>query len=485
MRMAGESALLTDLYELAMLEVYFLKGMNDSAVFEFFVRQLPPERNFLMSAGLEQVVDYLAKLRFDDADLAWLRASGRFDAAFVESLSQLHFTGDVDAMPEGTIFFAEEPVLRVRARLSEAQVIESRLLNLLHYQTLVASKAARMRIAAPRAQLIDFGMRRAHGAEAAVLSARASYLAGFDGTATTIAAPMFGIPVFGTMAHSFVQAHDHESEAFEAFARAFPDNAVLLIDTYDTEAAAHQVVQLARLLREQGNIRIRAVRIDSGDPDVMSRRVRHILDAGQCGEVGIFVSSNLDEFALSALVDAGAPIDGFGVGTRMNTSNDAPFLDCAYKLVEYAGHACRKRSTGKQYWPGAKQAWRRYGEDGAMSGDTLSPQAQSLPGEAMLAPVMRGGALLAALPSLAEVRSRAARQIAALPAPLRSLRQAPAYPVAVSDALRELARQVDARQGRLAQLDRARWGAAGLHYGPTGASGSEGTPLSGWISRLP
>ncbi len=485
MRTCSESALLTDLYEIAMLQVYFQRSMNETAVFEFFVRRLPPERHFLMSAGLEQVVDYLGKLRFDEDELAWLRASGRFDAAFVDSLSQLRFTGDVDALPEGTVFFAEEPVLRVRARLCEAQFIESRLMNLLHYQTLVASKAARMRIAAPKAQLIDFGMRRAHGAEAAVLSARASYLAGFDGTATTMAAPLFGIPVFGTMAHSFVQVHDDESAAFESFARAFPDNVVLLIDTYDTEAAAHQVVQLARCLRQQGDIRIRAVRIDSGEPDATSRRVRQILDAGQCEQVGIFVSSNLDEYALSALVEAGAPINGFGVGTRMNTSNDAPYLDCAYKLVEYAGRPTRKRSAGKQYWPGAKQVFRRIGEDGVMSGDTLSPLAESLPGMAMLTPVMRGGVLLASLPSLAAIRANAASQIAALPASLRSLRQAAEYPLAVADTLRELADRVDARQVRRARLDRARRGAAGSPYGPTGASGSDGTPLSGWISRLP
>lgn len=457
MRTCGESGLLTDLYEIAMLQVYFLRGMNGTAVFEFFVRQLPPQRNFLMSAGLEQVVDYLQKLRFDEADLAWLRASGRFDAAFVDSLREWRFSGDVDGMPEGTIFFAEEPVLRVRARLCEAQFIESRIINLLHYQTLVTTKAARMRIAAPRAQLIDFGMRRAHGAEAAVLSARSSYLAGFDGTATTLAAPLFDIPVFGTMAHSFVQVHDQESRAFESFARAFPDNAVLLIDTYDTEAAAHQVVQLARFLRRHGDIRIRAVRLDSGDPDVMSRCVRQILDAGQCREIGIFVSGNLDEYALQALVNAGAPIDGFGVGTRMNTSNDAPFLDCAYKLVEYAGHPCRKRSAGKQYWPGAKQVLRQYGDDGAMKGDTLAPQEESRQGRAMLEPIMRGGALRASLPSLSQIRAHAASQIAALPAALRSMSQASAYPVAVADSLRELARKVDARQGALAQLDRGRW----------------------------
>jgi nicotinate phosphoribosyltransferase len=457
MNQCGESALLTDLYEIAMLQVYFLSSKNETAVFEFFIRHLPHQRNFLMAAGLEQVVDHLATLRFSQEDMAWLRASGRFDADFLESLQGLRFTGDVDAMPEGTVFFADEPILRVRAPLREAQFIESRVINLLHYQTLVASRAVRMRIAAPHAQLIDFGMRRAHGAEAAVLSARASYLAGFDGTATTIAAPRFDIPVFGTMAHSFLQVHEYETDAFASFARAFPENVVLLIDTYDTEAAAQQVVQLARFLRQEGPIRIRAVRIDSGDLDATSRSVRRILDAGQCGDIGIFASSNLDEYALQNLVRAGAPINGFGIGTRMNTSSDAPFLDCAYKLVEYAGRPCRKRSIGKQYWPGGKQIFRSHDAGGAMTSDMLVPQDQVLPGEALLKPVMRAGTLIQSLPSLPQIRIHASAQIAALPTSLLSLEPATSFPVVVAATLRELAQQVDARQQVLAQQDRARW----------------------------
>lgn len=451
-----ESALLTDFYEIAMLQVYFQRGMNESAVFEFFVRQLPPQRNFLVSAGLEQVLDYLTALHFDDDDLAWLRAARRFDAAFLDSLRGFRFTGDMDAMPEGTVFFPDEPIVRVRAPLREAQFIESRVMNLLHYQTMIASKAVRMRIAAPQAQLFDFGMRRAHGAEAAVHSARASYLAGFDATATTLAASLFDIPVVGTMAHSFVQVHEYETEAFSSFAHAFPDRVILLIDTYDTEAAARQVVHLARALRQAG-IRIRAVRIDSGEPDAVSRRVRQILDAGQCSEIGIFASSNLDEYALQTLVDAGAPINGFGIGTRMNTSSDAPYLDCAYKLVEYAGRPCRKRSTGKQYWPGGKQVFRLCDAAGVMSSDTLAPHLEILAGKAMLEPVMRSGILLGSPPALPQIRSHVRAQLAALPAALRSLQQATPFPIVVPAALRALARQVDARQRRLAQRERARW----------------------------
>jgi nicotinate phosphoribosyltransferase len=457
MRHTNESALLTDLYEIAMLQAYFSRGMDETAVFEFFVRQLPPGRNFLMAAGLAQVVEYLTALRFDQDDLAWLGASGRFDPAFIASLKDFRFSGDVDALPEGSVFFADEPLLRITAPLREAQFIESRVMNLLHYQTLVASKAARSVIAAQGRRLIDFGLRRAHGAEAAVLSARASYIAGFDGSATTVAAPLFGIPVFGTMAHSFVQAHEYETDAFAAFAHAFPHNATLLIDTYDTEAAAQQVVRVAQWLQEEEDIHIKAVRIDSGDLDALARRVRQILDAGDCGEIGIFVSGTLDEYALQSLQQSGAPIDGYGVGTRMNTSSDAPYLDCAYKLVEYAGQARRKRSSGKATWPGCKQVFRHYDVHGVMLGDTLTLQHDDMVGEPLLQPVIRGSMLLAPSPPLPEIRAYAQAQIAGLPPALRALSMAPPYPVAVSDALQQLAQRVDERQHLLADADRAHW----------------------------
>lgn len=459
MRHYSESALLADLYELTMLQAYFSRGMDDTAVFEFFVRRLPDGRNFLMAAGLAQVIAYLSGLRFDREDLAWLRASGQFESSFIESLQDFRFTGDVDALPEGTVFFADEPILRITAPLREAQFIESRVMNLLHYQTLVASKAVRSVIAAQGRRLVDFGLRRAHGAEAAVLSARASYIAGFDGTATMAAAPLFNIPVFGTMAHSFVQAHEYETDAFAAFAHAFPHNTTLLIDTYDTEAAAQQVVRLAQWLGEEEGIRIKAVRIDSGDLDATARRVRQILDAGGCSGIGIFASGNLDEYALQALTQSAAPIDGFGVGTRMNTSSDAPYLDCAYKLVEYAGRPRRKRSTGKVTWPGCKQVFRRHDAHGVMRGDTLTLQHDDIAGEPLLQPVMRGSMLLAPSPSLSDIRAYAQAQIASLPPVLRALTVAPPYAVAVSDALQQLSQQVDERQRSLADADRAHWGA--------------------------
>ncbi|MGV3743331.1 MAG: nicotinate phosphoribosyltransferase [Burkholderiaceae bacterium] len=453
----SERALLVDLYELTMLQAYFSSGMNATAVFEFFVRKLPQERHFLIAAGLEQVISFLHTLRFEKEDLDWLRSSGQFDPAFIQSLQDFRFTGDVDALPEGTVFFADEPVLRITAPLREAQFVESRIINLLHYQIMVASKAVRSVLAARGKRLIDFGLRRAHGAEAGLLSARASYIAGFDGTATTIAAPLMGIPVFGTMAHSYIQAHESETESFANFVRSFPDNATLLIDTYDTEAAAGQVARLAAWLREEEAGHIKAVRLDSGDLAQLSRRVRTILDAGDCRDIGIFASGNLDEYAVRDLVEKGAPIDGFGIGTRMNTSSDAPYLDCAYKLVEYDGKPRRKLSTGKSYWPGCKQAYRRFDQDGMMAGDTLAMQDETLPGQALLQPVIRGSVRLAPSPSLDEIRASVRAQLAALPAYLKRLSPAMPYPVAISEALQDLSHRVDERQRSLANANHAHW----------------------------
>ncbi len=444
-RPSGEGVLLTDLYELTMLQAYHDEGLHGTASFELFMRALPPGRNFLVAAGLEQVLDYLAQLRFTAAEIAWLRGTKRFTPAFLASLADLRFTGDVDAMPEGTVFFADEPILRITAPLREAQLVESRVMNLLHYETLVATKAARCVLAAGDKVLVDFGLRRAHGAEAALLSARASHLAGFTGTATVEAGRRWGIPIFGTMAHSYVQVHADESEAFERFAMAQRGNATLLIDTYDTERAAGRVVALAPRLAAQG-IAIRGVRLDSGDLAEHARRVRAILDAGGLQSVTIFASGNLDEYRLAALRASGAPIDGYGVGTRMNTSADAPYFDCAYKLQEYDGEPRRKRSEGKATWPGRKQVWRRYDGEGRFAGDTLSLADEPQAGEPLLVPVVRGGKPACPRPALARSRDLAKRQLERLPEALRSLDPAkPPYPVVVTEGLRRLAAQIDAR----------------------------------------
>lgn len=441
------SPLLIDHYQLTMLQSYLEQNMEKTAVFEFFVRKLPKERNFMVAAGLEQALDFLENLRFSPEELAWL--APRFGSSLIEYLEKFRFNGDVDAMPEGTIFFPDEPILRVTATLPQAQLIESRIMNLLHFETLIATKAARSVLAAPGKLLVDFGMRRAHGAEAALLAARASYLAGFSGTATVMAGALYGIPLFGTMAHSYIQAHGDEAIAFEHFARCHPDNVVLLIDTYDTEAGAAKAVSLGHKLDAQG-IGIKGVRLDSGDLAAHARHVRQILDKGGLENTTIFASGNLDEYRLHALLSSGAPIDGFGIGTALDVSSDAPSLDCAYKLQEYAGKARRKRSEGKATWPGRKQVYRKYNDfDGCMAGDIVA-LAENDPheGEPLIIPVMRAGKRINPVMALDEVRLRTRANYDRLPTTMASLDLAPRYPVEISATLHALANQLDTEQAR-------------------------------------
>ena len=431
------SPLVTDLYELTMLQAYFEHGMGERAVFELFVRTLPSHRNFFVAAGLEQALEFASNLRFRDEELEWVEGSKLFRRGFAEELAKLRFTGDIHAMPEGTVFFPNEPILRVTAPMPEAQLLETRVLNLIHFETVVASKAARSRLAAPGKGLIDFGLRRAHGAEAGVLAARASYLAGFDGTSNVIAAPLYGIPVFGTMAHSFVQAHESERAAFERFASVFPENAVLLIDTYDTAEGARKAVEAARAFRMKG------VRLDSGDLDALSREVRRILDQAGMQHAIIFASGNLDEDRVAELVAASAPIDSFGIGTSLVTSADHPYLDAVYKLQEYAGRARRKRSTGKATWPGRKQVYRARSEQGLFIRDVVTLEGDPQPGEPLLQLAMQGGRRLPA-PPLEASRRRLLDQLASLPPALHSLGRAAApYPVEIAPALHALAAEVD------------------------------------------
>ncbi len=436
------SALLTDMYELTMAQAYLEQGMDEPAVFEFFVRRLPTCRNFLVAAGLEQGLDYLSELRVTQEELAWLEQSKRFSLELLRYLEALRFTGEVEAMPEGTMFFPHQPILRIIAPLPLAQLIESRVMNLLNFQTMVASKAARSVLVAGGKPLIDFGLRRAHGAEAGLLAARASYIAGFAGTATVLAGMAYGIPLYGTMAHSFVQAHEDEFLAFKHFAETQPDNVVLLIDTYDTEAGADKVVAVAQSLQAKG-IMIKGVRLDSGDLADHARKVRRILDQGALPQVSILASGNLDEYRLRDLVQSGAPINSFAVGTAMTTSSDAPSLDCAYKLQEYAGRPCRKRSEGKATWPGRKQVYRYDADDGCIDHDVVTTDDDQLSGHPLLRPVMKGGRRLAASPPLADVQRATAVQLERLPASLRVLDPSPAYDVRISDTLQGLARAVD------------------------------------------
>ena len=435
------SPLSTDLYELNMVQAYLDRGEDREAVFEFFVRRLPERRGFMLAAGLEDALQYLETLRYSEEELAWLEASGRFRKNLIDYLRSFRFTGDVHAIPEGSACFPHEPLIRITAPLPQAQLVELRIINILHFQTLIASKAARMVLAAPGKALSDFGLRTAHGVEAGLFSARASYIAGFAGAADVLAGPRYGIPVVGTMAHSFVQVHGDEIQAFEDFARARPEGVILLIDTYDTEAGARKVVDVAPRLKADG-IAIRGVRIDSGDLTEMARRVRRILDDGGLKDVMIVVSGGITEDVLQTMMAQGAPIDAFGIGVNLDVSTDVPALDCAYKLQEYAGTPRRKLSEGKQTWPGRKQVWRSYDADGRMAGDILSIESDSHAGETLIAPVMRGGKRLAPAPTLDAIRERAKRDLARLPAPLAKLEPG-SYPVAVADKLKALAAEAD------------------------------------------
>jgi nicotinate phosphoribosyltransferase len=437
-------ATLTDLYQLAMLKSYHDQGMNQAAVFEFYIRNLPAQRNFLMAAGLEQVLEYLENLQFTPQERDWLKNSGRFPAEFADSLKDFRFTGNVDALPEGTVFFSNEPVLRITAPLQQAQLAETRIINILQMQTMAASKAARMVFTAPGKTLLDFGLRRSHGAEAGLFVARASYLAGFNGSATVPAEPFYGIPVFGTMAHSYIQAHSDETTAFKNFAHSWPDNTIFLLDTYDTVQAAHKVVALARDLKKEG-ISIHGVRLDSGDLTQLAKQVRSVLDEGGLKDTRIFASGNLDEYALEQLIAKQAPIDGFGIGTHLAVSEDAPTLECVYKMQEYDGQPQRKRSERKATWPGKKQVFRTVDAQGKIQEDHLAMEDESPPGEPLLKPCMRNGKRLSPPASLEQCRTYAARQLDQLPKALRSLKPASPYPVHISQKIRDLADRLDQR----------------------------------------
>jgi nicotinate phosphoribosyltransferase len=439
--------LLTDRYQLTMLQAYWQHEMHGTAVFEFFVRKLPPERNFLVAAGLESALEFLEEFAFSEDEIQWLAQAQHFRPDFLQWLKRLRFTGDVNAMPEGTVFFPNEPILQIIAPLPEAQLVETRLINLLNFQTAVASKAARSVLVAQGKLLVEFGLRRAHGAEAGVLAARASYIAGFQGTSNVLAGRLFDIPLYGTMAHSFIQAHDDESKAFENFADANAGDIVFLLDTYDTEAATQKVTRLAAALKERG-IKIKGVRIDSGDLSSEAKTVRAILDGAQLCDITIFASGNLDEYELRDLLASEAPIDGFGIGTKLDTSSDAPYLNCAYKLQEYAGRPRRKHSQGKATWPGRKQVHRALDDSGRMTSDVLTFHDET-PGSGLLVPVMGKGKRLAKPTPLADVRHYATSQLALLSEPLQTLDRCEPYAVTISGSLQECARSLDAQNLRI------------------------------------
>lgn len=433
-------ALFTDLYELTMLQAYFEEEMTQEAVFSLFVRRLPPQRNFLLACGLDTVLNYLENLSFSDDDLAYLASLGKFSKRFLHWLRDFRFTGDVYAVSEGTPIFTNEPLLEIVAPLPQAQLVETYVMNQIHLQTLLASKAQRVVTAAQGRLVVDFGARRMHGIDAALKGSRAFYIAGVKATSNMLAGKNFGIPVMGTMAHSYIQAHADEAAAFAAFTQLYPDT-VLLVDTYDTLAAVRKVIALAKTLGE--DFQVKAVRLDSGDLLTLARESRQLLDEAGLEQVSIFASGGLDEYTIAKLVSANAPINGFGVGTNMGVSNDVPALDIAYKLCEYAGQARLKLSPGKSILPGRKQIFRLTENNQAVK-DIIARFDENLPGRPLLVPVMhRGKRLAAGRVELEAIREYAQQQIAPLPSHVRAISQAsPPYPVQISSELSLLQKKI-------------------------------------------
>jgi nicotinate phosphoribosyltransferase len=431
--------LVTDLYELTMAQAYWAHGVTGLATFSLFVRDLPPERGFLVTAGLEDVLRFLEDFRFPPEALEYLESTGIFARPFLDYLAELRFTGDVWAVPEGTLVFAQEPILEITAPIIQAQIAETYVINQVHLQTMIATKAARCVAAARGRGVVDFALRRTHGVDAGLKVARCSYLVGFQATSNVLAGKVYGIPITGTMAHSFIMAFAEEEEAFRAFAETFPERAIFLIDTYDTLEGARRAARVGLELRERGR-RLLGVRLDSGDLLALSREVRRILDEAGLPEVRILASGGLDEYRIEELVQAGAPIDAFGVGTRMGVSEDWPWLDMAYKLVAYEGRPARKLSPGKASLPGPKQVFRFYDEEGKMKEDILALREERIEGGApLLEKVMEGGRLLRPHPALAELRERFREAFGRLPEPYKALREAPRYPVRLSPGLEALA----------------------------------------------
>ncbi len=420
--------LCTDLYELTMAQSYLYEGKTGTAVFSLFVRKLPKERNFLVSAGLETLIKRLESFKFSDEELKYLKSLGKFRDDFLDYLKEFEFRGNIYAIPEGRVYFQNEPIVQVEASIPEAQILETIVINTIQFESLIASKAVRSYLVSKGAKLVDFGFRRAHGIEAGILAARASYIAGFDGTSNVEAGRQFGIPVVGTMAHSYVMIFDKEEDSFRAFAKLYPENAIFLIDTYDTLEAAKKVVEIAR-----EGVPVVGVRIDSGDIVKLSKEVRRILDEGGLKDVKIVVSGGVDEYKIKRWFDEGAPIDAFGVGTKFITSADAPYFDIAYKLVEYEGKPKYKLSPGKKTFPYKRQVYRYY-EGGKLSHDEVVRYEEERKGEKLIEKVVENGKLIKELPSLKDIRETLMEELRKLPDELKDIEKHKEYKVIVEES---------------------------------------------------
>jgi nicotinate phosphoribosyltransferase len=434
-------SLFTDFYELAMCASYFDNKKFEPATFDLFIRRLPPDRGYLLFAGLEQVLFYLESVKFTEEHLNYLKTQG-FNQPFLDYLRDFKFTGDVWACPEGTLAFPCEPLIRVTAPIIEAQLVETFLLNTINLQTMIATKAARVVNAAQGKTVIEFGLRREHGIDAGMKVARCSYIAGCQGTSNVLAGLAYGIPVFGTMAHSFIMSYEKEIDAFRAFAKTFPANSTLLIDTYDEIAGAEKAAMVAKELEKSGH-KLSGVRLDSGDLTEISKKVRKLLDQQGLSYVRIFASGDLDEFKITELLENGAEIDAFGVGTKMGTSADKPYVDVIYKLCEtmnadgtYA--PIMKLSEGKVTLPGRKQVYRFKDAEGKFKKDTIALANEKVDGEPLLVKVMEKGTVTYDFPSLSEIRAAAAENLALLPDKYKAVTGATEYPVELSPNLEKM-----------------------------------------------
>jgi len=424
-------ALLTDLYELTMMCAYLDNGREEQASFELFTRVLPEKRNYLIYAGLEDVVKYLEEFRFTKDDIDYLYSLKLFPDWFLDFLKEFKFTGNLYSMKEGTHFFPHEPVLRLEAPIYEAQLFETAILNMTHISTLVASKAARVYSVSRGKILSDFSLRRTHGKDAGMKAARSTYIAGFSSTSNVLAGKVYGIPVVGTVAHSFIMSFEKEEEAFRAYLKTFPDRAVLLVDTYDTVKGVEKAIEVAKDLLKEGHT-LKGVRLDSGDILTLSRLTREILDRNGFRSTKIIVSGGVDEYKVDELLSKGAPIDIFGVGTKVGTSSDSPFVDFVYKLVELGEKPVMKTSSGKKMYPGRKQVYRCNGFDRVT---LFEEKSQGLP---LLEPIFISGERVKNLPSLSEIREHFLEEFAKLPEEIKDIYEKKVYRVEISGRLKAL-----------------------------------------------
>jgi len=438
-------AMFTDLYELTMCASYFDNKKFEPATFDLFIRRMPPCRSYFLFAGLEQVLLFLKKIKFNEKHIAFLAKHG-FKDDFLDYLKDFKFTGEVWAIPEGTIVFPNEPLIRVTAPIIEAQLIETFILNTVNLQTTIATKASRVVNAAKGKPIIEFGLRREHGTDAGMKVARSSYIAGCTGTSNVLAGMQYNIPIFGTMAHSFVLAFEKEIDSFRAFTKTFPDKTTLLIDTFDNIRGAEKAVVVAKELEKSG-FKLGGVRLDSGDLVKISRQVRELLDKNGLEYVKIFASGDLDEYRLEELLKKGAKIDAFGVGTRMGTSEDRPYVDIIYKICEKMDERgefspIMKLSKGKITLPGRKQVFRFRDRRGLFKNDIIGLENENIGGEPLLIKVMENGELIYDLPSLKDIRKRALDNLSRLPEKYKKLRDAPRYSVEFSAGLRKLMKEL-------------------------------------------